>query len=54
MEAVLRYYEARRRAERMACRMTAFTRTSLAINAAASFERLAEVAAQGARTMFGS
>ncbi|NVI92999.1 fused response regulator/phosphatase [Actinomadura sp. BRA 177] len=54
VEAVLRYYEARRRAERMACRMTAFTRTSLAINAAASFERLAEVAAQGARTMFGS
>ena len=53
VEAVLRYYQARRRAERMVRRMTAFTRTSLAINEAASFDRLAEVAADGAYAMFG-
>ncbi|MFB4312264.1 SpoIIE family protein phosphatase [Actinomadura sp. GTD37] len=52
VEAVLRYYEARRQAERMTSRMAEFTRTSLAINAAASFEDLAEVAARGARAIF--
>ena len=53
VEAVLRYYRARRRAERMVGRMAAFTRTSLAINAATSFEELARVAARGARAIFG-
>jgi CheY-like chemotaxis protein len=52
VEAVLRYYEARRRAERMVGRMAEFTRTSLAINAATSFDGLAEVAAGGARAIF--
>ncbi len=52
VEAVLRYYEARRRAERMVGRMAEFTRTSLAINAATSFDQLAEVAASGAHAIF--
>ncbi|NKZ04206.1 fused response regulator/phosphatase [Actinomadura latina] len=52
VEAVLRYYQARRRAERLVRRMSDFTRTSLAINAAGSFDRLAEVAADGAYTIF--
>ncbi|MFI0486959.1 SpoIIE family protein phosphatase [Actinomadura sp. 9N215] len=54
VEAVLRYYQARRRAERMAARMAELTRTSLAINAAASFDDLAAVAARGAFTIFGT
>ncbi|WUI03768.1 fused response regulator/phosphatase [Spirillospora sp. NBC_00431] len=53
VEAVLRYYQARRRAERMAARLAELTRTSLAINAARSFEDLAAVAARGAFTIFG-
>ncbi|WP_433478922.1 SpoIIE family protein phosphatase [Spirillospora sp. CA-142024] len=52
VEAVLRYYRARRRAERMAGRMAAFTRTSLEINAAKSLEGLAAVAARGAHAIF--
>ncbi|MQY08126.1 fused response regulator/phosphatase [Actinomadura macrotermitis] len=52
-EAVLRYYQARRRAERMAARMAAFTRTSLAVNAAGTFDELAAVAAHGALEIFG-
>ncbi|NKZ08268.1 fused response regulator/phosphatase [Actinomadura latina] len=52
-EAVLRYYRARRRAERIADRMAAFTRTSLAINAAQTFDALAVVAARGAFEIFG-
>jgi serine phosphatase RsbU (regulator of sigma subunit)/DNA-binding response OmpR family regulator len=51
-EAVLRYYGARRRAERIADRMAAFTRTSLAINAAQTFDELAVVAARGAFEIF--
>lgn len=51
-EAVLRYYQARRRAERIAERMAAFTRTSLAINAATTFDGLAAVAARGALDIF--
>ena len=53
VEAVLRYSRARVRAERMAERMAAFTRTSLAINAAETFEELAMVAARGAFEIFG-
>ncbi|MFA1546917.1 SpoIIE family protein phosphatase [Actinomadura chokoriensis] len=51
-EAVLRYYRARRRAERIADRLAAFTRTSLAINAAQTFDALATVAARGAFEIF--
>lgn len=52
VEAVLRYYQARRRAEEIAERMAAFTRTSLAINAAHTFDGLAAVAARGALDIF--
>ncbi|MEU8119174.1 SpoIIE family protein phosphatase [Spirillospora sp. NPDC049024] len=52
-EAVLRYYQARRRAERIAERLAAFTRTSLAINAAQTFDGLAAVGARGAFDIFG-
>ncbi|SFQ18017.1 Serine phosphatase RsbU, regulator of sigma subunit [Actinomadura madurae] len=54
VEAVLRYYRALHRAERMASRLAAFTRTSLRINAAGSFEELAAVAVHGAHTIFGT
>jgi CheY-like chemotaxis protein len=54
VEAVLRYYRARHRAERMTARMAAFTRTSLGINAAETFEGLAAVAAHGAHEIFGT
>ncbi|WP_243710917.1 fused response regulator/phosphatase [Actinomadura sp. KC216] len=54
VEAMLRYYQARRRAERMAARMAELTRTSLAINSAASFDDLAAVAARGAFMIFGT
>ncbi|GAA0211619.1 hypothetical protein GCM10009527_004560 [Actinomadura nitritigenes] len=54
VDAVLRYYRARRKAERTAERLAVFTRTSLAINAAESFDRLAEVAACGAFEVFGT
>ncbi|WP_019631414.1 fused response regulator/phosphatase [Actinomadura atramentaria] len=53
VDAVLRYYRARRRAERMADRMAALTRMSLAVNAAVTFDRLADVAAAGAVEIFG-
>ncbi|RFS81142.1 fused response regulator/phosphatase [Actinomadura spongiicola] len=53
VEAVLRYYQALRRAERMAARMAELTRTSLDINAATSFDGLAAVAARGAFAIFG-
>ncbi|MFD0684293.1 fused response regulator/phosphatase [Actinomadura fibrosa] len=52
VEAVLRYYQARRRAERIAARLAAFTNTSLAINAAETFDELAAVAAAGALDVF--
>lgn len=53
VESTLRYYRARRRAERMATRMAALTRTTLAINAAESFDGLAAVAARGVSEIFG-
>ncbi|MEV4252316.1 fused response regulator/phosphatase [Spirillospora sp. NPDC049652] len=52
-KAVLRYYRARRRAERIAERLAAFTRTSLAVNAAQTFDELAAVTARGAVDIFG-
>ncbi|XRQ06243.1 SpoIIE family protein phosphatase [Actinomadura welshii] len=52
VEAVLRYSRARIWAERMADQMKAFTRTSLAINAAGTFEELTQVAATGAYEIF--
>lgn len=53
VEAVLRYYQARWRAERIARGMAELTRTSLDINAAQSFEGLAAVAVRGAYAIFG-
>src|SRR5690606_9293483 len=52
VEAVMRYYRARVRAERVAGQLTAFTRTSLAINGAENFEELTMVAARGAYEIF--
>ncbi|MBW8481856.1 fused response regulator/phosphatase [Actinomadura parmotrematis] len=53
VDAVLRYYRARRRAELMASRMAALTRTSLALNSAEGFDRLTAIAAAGAAEIFG-
>jgi serine phosphatase RsbU (regulator of sigma subunit)/FixJ family two-component response regulator len=52
--ATLRYYRARRRAERTAARLAELTRVTLAINAAATFDRLARTAAEGAARIFGA
>jgi serine phosphatase RsbU (regulator of sigma subunit) len=52
VESVLRHYQARARAERMAAQMAAFTRTSLAIGSAETFEQLTVVAARGAYEIF--
>ncbi|GAA4241317.1 hypothetical protein GCM10022254_69660 [Actinomadura meridiana] len=54
VEAVLRYYQARRRAERLAARLDELTRTTMAINAAESFDGVAAVAARGAFAIFGA
>src|ERR1700744_797866 len=51
--AVLRYYRARRRAERTASLLAALNRTTLAINAADTFDGLARAAAAGAARIFG-
>jgi serine phosphatase RsbU (regulator of sigma subunit)/FixJ family two-component response regulator len=52
--ATLRYYRARRQAERTASRLTALTRVTLAINGAETFGRLARTAALGAAEIFGA
>ncbi|MFC0039874.1 SpoIIE family protein phosphatase [Actinomadura rayongensis] len=52
VEAMLRYYGALRRAERLAARTAALTRHSLAVNAAETFEELALVAADSAYDIF--
>jgi serine phosphatase RsbU (regulator of sigma subunit)/FixJ family two-component response regulator len=52
--ATLRYFRARRRAERAAARLAALTRVTLAMNAAETFDRLARTAAQGAAEIFGA
>ncbi|WP_068928521.1 fused response regulator/phosphatase [Planobispora rosea] len=48
IEATLRYYRARRRAERMSARMVALTEVTLAMNAAGTFDALLSVAVEGA------
>ena len=53
VEAVLRYYRARRVAERLAARLTQLTRITLALNSAATFDDLLTAAAEGAAEMFG-
>jgi len=50
--AVLRYYQARQRAERLAQRMTFLAETTLAVNLAASATELLRVACEGAARMF--
>ena len=50
--AALRYYRARQRAERTASLLTALTSVALDINAAATFDGLARVAAAGAARIF--
>lgn len=50
--AALRYYQARRRAERMASRLTSLIRVSLAINGAETFDGLIRIAAEGAAEIF--
>ncbi|GFJ83505.1 response regulator [Phytohabitans houttuyneae] len=50
--AVLRYYQARQRAERLAERMTSLAETTLAVNLASSVTELLQVACQGAARMF--
>ena len=52
--ATLRYFRARRQAERAAARLTALTQVTLAMNAAETFDRLARTAAQGAAEIFGA
>ncbi len=50
--AALRYYRARKRAERTASLLAALTRTTLSINAAETFDGLARAAAAGAARIF--
>ncbi|GAA2218492.1 hypothetical protein GCM10010429_50720 [Micromonospora olivasterospora] len=52
--AVLRYYQARQRAELLADRLTKLARTTLAVNSAPSFPQLMTAAATGAADMFGT
>jgi serine phosphatase RsbU (regulator of sigma subunit)/FixJ family two-component response regulator len=52
--AVLRYYRARQQAEQTVSRLTALTRSTLAINAASTFDQLARAAVQGAVQIFGA
>nr|BFE87950.1 hypothetical protein GCM10020093_105510 [Planobispora longispora] len=53
IEATLRYYRARRRAERMSARMVALTEVTLEMNAAGSFDELLVVAVEGASRILG-
>jgi serine phosphatase RsbU (regulator of sigma subunit)/CheY-like chemotaxis protein len=52
--AALRYYRARRRAERTAARLAALTEVTLAINAAETVDRLGRAAVAGAVEIFGA
>lgn len=52
--AVLRYYQARQRAEQLAERLAALADTTLEMHAASNFARLLEVAAAGAAQIFRS
>lgn len=53
VQAVLRYYSARQRAETLAARMVRLAETTLAINSAATLTELLEAAAVGAHDIFG-
>jgi CheY-like chemotaxis protein len=53
-QAVLRYYQARRRAELLAERLTALADATVQMHAAANFRRLLEAAAVGAAQIFKS
>nr|WP_230417114.1 SpoIIE family protein phosphatase [Micromonospora tarapacensis] len=52
--AVLRYYQARQRAELLAERLTGLADTTVAVHAAPNFARLLELAASGAAEIFKS
>ena len=53
-QAVLRYYQARQRAELLAERLVGLADTTVAMNAAPTFARLLEAAAEGAAQIFRS
>lgn len=53
VQAVLRYYRARQRAETLAARMVRLAETTLAINSASTLSGLLEAAAHGASQIFG-
>ncbi|MER5321096.1 SpoIIE family protein phosphatase [Streptosporangium roseum] len=53
VEATLRYYRARQRAERMAERLAALTQVSLAMNSSDTFEGLLATAVEGASRILG-
>ena len=54
VQAVLRYYRARQRAETLAGRMIKLAETTLEINSASTLSGLLEAAAAGAHAIFGS
>ncbi|MEU8266508.1 fused response regulator/phosphatase [Sphaerisporangium sp. NPDC049002] len=53
VQATLRYYRARQRAERMAQRLGELTQVTLEINASTTFDRLLRVAVEGTSTILG-
>ncbi|WP_433254231.1 SpoIIE family protein phosphatase [Streptosporangium sp. CA-135522] len=53
VEATLRYYRARQRAERMAQRLAALTQVTLAMNSADTFDELLAKAVEGAARILG-
>lgn len=53
VEATLRYYRARQRAERMAERLAALTEVTLAMNSADTFDELLTTAVEGATRILG-
>ena len=52
--AVMRYYRARRQAERLAAGLTRLAETTLAVNSARTLADLLQAAAKGAATIFGT
>lgn len=53
LRAMLRYYSARRRAERLAERLARLAETTLAVNAATTFEAVLSAAVEGVAEMYG-
>ncbi|MDP9845705.1 fused response regulator/phosphatase [Streptosporangium lutulentum] len=53
IEATLRYYRARQRAERMAERLAALTEVTLSMNSAETFDELLATAVEGTRRILG-